>query len=404
MIGGHATTAAELVVACDAGGHLTGVINDEIGLAVEMGRPFASLFDEACADKAESFLHTLREHQAAFDWELTARTRAGRLLSLHFGGGARGDGFLIVGARSRAGVARACETLLGADSEQAEALRAAIRDLTPGTRERVERDDEVYEELTQINNELAAAQRELAKKNAELARLNEQKNLFLGIAAHDLRNPLGVILAFSGFLKDEAANRLTPEQLEFIHTIERSSSFMLKLVNDLLDISQIEAGRLGLELERADLREIVRRNVALNRTLAERKEIGVEFAPQDTAAAATVMTRLDVPKIEQTLNNLIGNAIKFSPRGSRIVVTLEVAGAEAIISIKDEGQGIHSGELERLFKPFTTGRAKTTGGERSTGLGLAIVKRIIEGHGGRISVASEAGKGATFTVALPLRS
>jgi signal transduction histidine kinase len=116
------------------------------------------------------------------------------------------------------------------------------------------------------------------------------------------------------------------------------------------------------------------------------------------------MTRLDVPKIEQTLNNLIGNAIKFSPRGSHIVVTLKVAGADAIISIKDEGQGIRSGELERLFKPFTTGRAKTTGGERSTGLGLAIVKRIIEGHGGRISVKSEEGKGATFTVTLPLRS
>jgi len=266
-------------------------------------------------------------------------------------------------------------------------------------REAEERDARVYEELTRLNNELAGAQRELAKKNAELARLNEQKNRFLGLAAHDLRNPLEVINVYSRFLLDEAAERLEEEQLDFVRTIMRSSKFMLALVNDLLDVSKIEAGRLELDLDEVDLPQLVARGVELNRRLAERKEINILFeSPEDLPRM-----RLDASKIEQVLNNLVGNAVKFSPRGSAVEVGLEREGGGGAVRlyVRDEGPGVPAGELEGLFEPFTRGSARGSEGEKSAGLGLAIVKRIVEGHGGRITVESEPGAGATFAVSLP---
>ena len=394
---------AGVVVTCDRVGVVTEVVSDPLGVAAGLapGSRFAEVCDAGCADKAEAFFEELRRSGAAFDWELVVRGRGGRLLTLHFAGGADpSGGFLVVGARSRAGVARAYEEMLAVNNEQANALRAAVKDLVMlRTRESAERDAEVYEELTRLNNELAAAQRELARKNAELARLNEQKNRFLGLAAHDLRNPLHVISGYAQFLLDESAGRLDPEQLDFVGTIIRSSRFMLELVDDLLDVSKIEAGRLGLELREADLRALVGRNVELNRRLAERKKINILFtAPEDISPLP-----LDASKIEQVLNNLIGNAVKFSPRGSTVEVALArgEGGAGAVVSVTDAGPGVPAGELDEIFKPFSRASVRGTEGERSTGLGLAIVKRIVEGHGGRISVRDAPGGGATFAFSLP---
>ena len=393
--------AAGIALACDREGLVTGVVGDGLGLAAGLrpGRRFAELCDGGSADKAEAFLEELRRNGAAYGWELVVRGPGGELLTLHFAGGAEpSGGFLVVGARSRAGVARAYEEMLDINNEQANALRAAVKDLTLREREAEERDARVYEELTRLNNELAAAQRELAKKNAELARLNEQKNQFIGLAAHDLRNPLQVVAVYSQFLLDDAAGRLAPEQLDFVGAIQRSSDFMLALVDDLLDVSKIESGRLGLELSEVDLARLVGRNVEANRRLAERKEINILFeAPADLPAL-----RLDAWKIEQVLNNLLSNAVKFSPRGSTVEVGLaRGADGSALLRVRDEGPGVPAGELENLFKPFSRTSVRGSEGEKGTGLGLAIVKRIVEGHGGRIAVESAPGAGATFAVSLP---
>lgn len=260
-------------------------------------------------------------------------------------------------------------------------------------------DDQLYEELSRLNNELVTAQRELAKKNAELAKVNEQKNFFLGMAAHDLRNPLQAIMLYSQFLMDETANALTEDQRRFVAAIKSSSRFMLSLVNDLLEISKIEAGKLTLELELADLKSIAERNIALNRAFAEKKEIELELISDESIPKL----RLDVLKIEQVLNNLIGNAISFSPSGTTIEVRVERRKDEAIISVSDAGPGITADEMEKLFKPFENTGRKRTAREKSTGLGLTIVKKIVTGHGGAISVASEPGQGATFEVSLPIK-
>lgn len=256
-----------------------------------------------------------------------------------------------------------------------------------------------YDELSRLNNQLATAQRELAKKNAELARLNDQKNQFLGIAAHDLRNPLDVILTYSRFLLEDAGETLDPKHTRFIHTIRSSSSFMLNLVEDFLDISKIEAGRLDLNLARADLAALVRRNVELNRVLAEKKKIEIGLEEE----GGEISMVFDPAKIEQVLNNLIGNAVKFSPLGRRVLVRLAGDGDGAAVTVRDQGPGIPEGELDKLFRPFEKTSVRSTGGEQGAGLGLAIVKNIVTGHGGEIRVESTVGEGAAFHVSLPGR-
>jgi len=256
----------------------------------------------------------------------------------------------------------------------------------------------MFEDLTSVNNELANLQREMARKNAELSLLNEEKNRFLGIAAHDLRSPLGVILSYSEFLESEAADVLDAEQRNFVAAIRTTSQFMLRLLDDLLDVSQIEAGQLNLDLQPTDLVALLRRNIGLNRVLAARKRIDLHFKP----AAETLPLVADAAKIEQVLNNLIGNAVKFSPPGAAVTVRLGMTGAVATIVVDDQGPGIPPADLPKLFKPFSRTSVRPTAGEKCTGLGLVIVRRIVAGHGGEVRVESEVGRGSRFIVDLPM--
>ena len=262
----------------------------------------------------------------------------------------------------------------------------------------VSEDSGIYDDLSRVNNELANLQRELAKKNAELEKLNEEKNRLLGMAAHDLRNPLAVILLYAEFLENETGAVRHEEQRKIVAAIRQTSEFMLRLVDDLLDVSTIESGRLTLDLQTADLAGLVARNVHLNSTLAAKKDIAIEFEPP----SLPVQLSFDVGKIEQVLNNLIGNAIKFSHRGTRVTVQLTNADDYAKVAIEDQGQGIPEADLPKLFQPFSKISVRSTDGEQSTGLGLAICRRLIEGHGGRIGVESEVGRGSTFFFTLPL--
>jgi two-component system, OmpR family, sensor kinase len=291
------------------------------------------------------------------------------------------------------------EGLVQINNEQANALRAALKEAALQRRTQDERDAFLYEELSRLNNELSTAQRELARKNAELTRLNDLKNQFLGFASHDLRNPLEVVLTYSDFLLEDAAPVLNPEQTEFVRTIRSSSEQMLRLVEELLDVSRIEAGRLDLDLAPVDLGALIRSHAGRSRVLAAKKGIEIDLEiPGDLP-----LLRLDAGKIEQVLDNLIGNAVKFSPPDSRVVVRVAREGGReldrVVISVRDHGPGIPADLLDRLFEPFTRGRQR---GTKGAGLGLAIVKSILAGHGGDIRVESEPGRGATFHAVLPL--
>ena len=388
-----------LAIVCDEAGLVSQVLysSGDIDASEVEGRSFLSLVSAADLPKAESFLDTLRRRQAAFNCELDLRGSIANGRPMTFGGGAAGDTYVIVGARSRSEAARFYNDLMRINNEQTNALRSALKDLSQRAGEEALIDDRLYDDLSKLNNELATMQRELAKKNHELARLNEQKNQFLGIAAHDLRNPLEVILNYSQFLLEDASDVLADEQKEFVSIIRSSSGFMLNLVNDFLDYSKIEAGRLDLELEPTDLAALVESTIKLNRMIAEKKDIRIDF--QHDGPTPTVIDR---GKVTQVLNNLIGNAIKFSPAGTVVTVAVNTDGVDAAITVKDQGIGIAADEMEKLFDPFQSGKGKSTAGEKSTGLGLAIVKRIVEGHGGTIFAKSEPGSGSQFSITLPV--
>lgn len=260
------------------------------------------------------------------------------------------------------------------------------------------KDEALFEELSRVNNEFANLQREMAKKNADLAKLNELKNRILGVAAHELRSPLGVILSYAEFLEGHAAQTMDERQREFVTTIRQTSEFMLQMVTNLLDVAAIEAGTLTLDRQPTDLVALTRRNVRLNGVLSSRKGITIEFEAEGSVPEVA----LDRGKIEQVLNNLISNAVKFSHPDRVIDVSITAADGVATVAVRDQGQGIPAADLSKLFRPFSRTSVRSTAGEQSTGLGLAIVRNIVEGHGGRIWVESEVGRGSTFSFTLPL--
>lgn len=245
---------------------------------------------------------------------------------------------------------------------------------------------------------LRESQKQLLDRNAALETLNEQKNRLLGMASHDLRNPLGVILAYSDFLETEAFPVLNADQRDFVSTIKSTSEFMLNLINELLDVSTIESGQLHLDCAPTDLNDLVRHNVSRNRVLAHQKRIELDF--EDTVKVP--LLTIDRGKIEQVLNNLIGNAVKYSHADTRVAIQITRAGDVVTVTVSDQGQGIPEEDLPKLFKAFGRTSVQATAGEQSTGLGLAIARKIVEGHGGRMSVRSRVGEGSTFSFTLPV--
>lgn len=401
----NTTTEGGIALRCRADGTVIRVVHDDLGLAARTppGARLDALVDPVARDKLNAFAEAVQKYDASFDWEITVPIGTGptdsTLTPLHFAGVRTDEGMLVVAARTRSALVRMNEELLRINNEQTNALRATAKKLAIVSTRNRERDDALFEDLTRVNNELANLQREMARKNAELSMLNAEKNRLLGIAAHDLRSPLGVILTYSEFLENEAAEVLDSEQREFVSAIRTTSQFMISLLDDILDVSQIEAGQLILDLRATDLVALVRRNVGLNRVLAARKQIALRFQP----AVETLHVTVDAIKVEQILNNLIGNAIKFSPARTQVDVRLGASDGSVTIEVEDQGPGIPPADLSKLFKPFSKTTVRPTAGEKSTGLGLAIVRRIAEGHGGEVRVESEVGRGSRFILSLPKR-
>jgi len=240
---------------------------------------------------------------------------------------------------------------------------------------------------------------ECKRINIELEKLNELKNQFLGMAAHDLRNPLAVVKTCSDFLLEPLGQNLPAEKkTDFMRRIKRNAEFMLKLIDDLLDVSRIESGKLVLDLKPVDMMALIERNIEMNGMLAGVK--GIQLLFQSNGPVPRV--RADGARLEQVLNNLVSNAIKFSNPGTRVEISIGAENTNLVVSVSDEGPGIPVDELDKLFKPFAQTSVTSTAGEKSTGLGLAIARKIVQAHKGRIWAESEVGKGSTFHFAIPV--
>ncbi len=252
--------------------------------------------------------------------------------------------------------------------------------------------------LVALNQEVSNTNRELQKKTAELGRLNEMKNRLIGMAAHDLRNPIGAIHHLSADLSQDTDTSRSDEEVEILSLIHDSSGFMLSLIDDLLSVATLESHEMQLNRKPTDLNRLVAKSMKLNRPSADRKSVTLELRNNATFAEV----ELDRMKIQQVLNNLISNAVKFSHHDTTVIVTVAADNTNAVVSVKDQGPGIPHADLGELFKPFARTSVQPTDGEKSTGLGLFIVKQIVEAHGGTILVETEVGTGTTFRFLLPL--
>ncbi|TVR51991.1 MAG: sensor histidine kinase [Spirochaetaceae bacterium] len=252
--------------------------------------------------------------------------------------------------------------------------------------------------FVELNNTLSTTNRELQKSKAELAKLNDVKNHFLGMAAHDLRNPVGSILHLCKFVLDSDDGSLSSENREFVSMIQSSSSFTLTLLDELLDIARIEAGRLDLNIVETDVHALITESIGMNQAVASSR--GVRIVVNKYEALPGV--QLDRTKIMQVLNNLVSNAVKFTDSGTDVVITVFSTDEHITISVADLGPGIPPAEVDRIFEPFGTKTVSAPDGEKSTGLGLSIARRIVVGHMGRIWVENRAPRGTTFFFSLPI--
>ena len=234
----------------------------------------------------------------------------------------------------------------------------------------------------------------------DLLELNELKNRFLGMAAHDLRSPLFVVRAYLDLLLDGTPGELTANQRKALNLIGGSCSDMINMVNTLLDVNLIASGRLVLKPEPVDLASFLERHASNASLLAERKAIRFRLEQEPGLGLAN----LDPHRIGQVIENLVSNAFKFSQPRTEVVLRVRAAGPDLLIEVADQGPGIPEQELDKLFREFSTTSVKPSAGEKSIGLGLAICRRIMEAHGGHLSVTSRVGHGSTFTAHLPRKS
>ena len=258
---------------------------------------------------------------------------------------------------------------------------------------------DVHVELFQEIAGQLALTLEKSRLYEQVVRFNDSKNKFLGMAAHDLRSPITVIKGYADLLADGLMGNLDDTQKKPIRAITRNCDKMLALIDDLLDVSAIESGHLTVEIREVDLRDYLTEAHRNNALLARSKSIELALEMPGTLPKVS----MDPDRIDQVINNLITNAIKFSKPGSRIVLRSVLSEGAVAISVTDQGQGIPREEISKIFQYFGKTNILPTAGEKSTGLGLAIAKRMVEAHGGKIGVESQPGKGSTFTFTLPLR-
>jgi signal transduction histidine kinase len=388
-----------IVFLCDDTGKIVEVVQNDIPGAdfIKHNVLFPSIVERESMGKALSFLLDIRRNRITPDWEINLDLE-GKATMLYFFGAQRDKGLLVVGAPNYTSALQLFETITKETSGDKESIKDR-KEARSDLQEPKARNDELYfDELTRLYNELSNVERELAKQNVELKRLSDLKNQFLGTAAHDLRNPIWMIGLYSQFLLEDASTVLNEEQVEFLNIIKSHSENMQKLVDNYLDFATIESGKLKLDFQPTDLNALIRNNVYMNRPIAGKKQIEL-WDIQDNKLPEI---EIDADKIDQVLNNLISNAIRFSLPQTKITVRLSSSEGEALIAVKDEGVGIPEKKSEALFEPFEREGGLKEDGEKSAGLGLYIAKKIVHEHRGRIWVESEVGEGSIFYIALPL--
>jgi len=262
-----------------------------------------------------------------------------------------------------------------------------------------------YKELTELNMTLEkkvrerTVQYEEAKQTAELA--SKAKSEFLSSMSHELRTPLNAILGFSQVLQEKYFGELNQKQAEYVNNILESGQHLLSLINDILDLSKIEAGKMGLELSQVRIKDLLESSLVMikEKALAHRISLNTEIAKE----LDNLLITADERKVKQIIFNLLSNAAKFTPDGGTISMSGVKTEKELLISVTDTGIGIEKNEQEKIFGGFYQVASALSNKTPGTGLGLPLTRSMVEMHGGKLWVESEGlGKGSRFTFTLPL--
>jgi two-component system, NtrC family, sensor kinase len=254
------------------------------------------------------------------------------------------------------------------------------------------------QKVRERTRELATALSELNAKSRELEAASLHKSQFLANMSHELRTPLNAILGFSQVLRERLFGELNQKQQEYIDDILSSGHHLLSLINDVLDLSKVEAGQIELEVAPFSLQEALEHGIVMVRERALENGVHITLAADPKVG----LIAGDERRIRQVIFNLLSNAVKFTPAGGAVDVNATQVNGEARVAVTDTGPGIAAKDHERIFEEFQ----QTTAGieqREGTGLGLALSKRLVELHGGRIWVDSELGRGSTFVFTLPVR-
>lgn len=250
----------------------------------------------------------------------------------------------------------------------------------------------------EARSEAEAARHAMVEQNKRLRELDRLKDEFLSLVSHELRTPLTSIRGYLDLVLDEEAGELNPEQRRFLEAVERNSGRLLRLVGDLLFVAQADAGRLSLEQGKVDLAGLAADCVEGAAPVAAEKSIKLVLAAKPVPAFVG-----DRGRLAQVLDNLVSNALKFTPEGGIVEVSTKVSGNHVSVEVSDTGIGIPLADQPRLFERFFRSSVASDQAIPGTGLGLAIVKAIVEAHNGEIKIDSKEGRGTTFRVDLPLR-
>ena len=259
------------------------------------------------------------------------------------------------------------------------------------------------DELGELAGNLNHMSGELGRLYQQIEAANRHKSEFLANMSHELRTPLNAIIGFSEVLAEEMFGEMNPKQLEYVQDIQSSGQLLLTLINDVLDLSKIEAGRMELEVSCFDLELLLDNSLMLVRERAQRQGLALTLEVGDGLEEWVA----DARKVKQVVVNLLSNAVKFTPSGGSVALRARRAGAAdqpmAEITVTDTGVGISPEEQSVVFEEFRQASGDYLRKAEGTGLGLSLAKRFVELHGGTIRIDSERGAGSTFTVTLPFR-
>ena len=261
--------------------------------------------------------------------------------------------------------------------------------------------DQIEQERAHLAQRVAERTLDLSQANINLAQVARVKDEFMANMSHELRTPLNAILAFSESLLEEIYGPLSARQHDIIRNIEVGGRHLLALINDILDLTKVDAGQISLQSEPVSISDVCYASLVFVKEQALKKTLALDFHQNDELAIMDV----DPKRLKQMLVNLLSNAVKFTPNGGKVRLDVAVDSAAEVVrfAVHDTGIGIAAQDLDRLFQPFSQLDTKLSRMYEGTGLGLVLVRRLAELHNGSVTVESTLGVGSCFTITLPYR-